>query len=131
MSWLYSRALVGEYLQENCLDGELCAQSSVTFTPQRFWYKDKMMGACPVSPFGQTYQLLTGDRGEDLLMWYREDFLAKTSQKQGKEKGLRVHQPKFRRYSLLTDRFSGPDRMPARSAACDSADSARSAPLAP
>lgn len=31
-----------------------------------------------LSQFGLTYAALTDDRGEDLLMWYQENFLAKT-----------------------------------------------------
>ena len=84
MSWLYSRALVEEYLGENFSDGEQSALSSGNNTPQAYCAPDKMTGFSRLSRFGMTFKPLTESRGEELLMSYREDFLAKTFQPQGK-----------------------------------------------
>jgi hypothetical protein len=84
MSWLYSRALVAEYSGAICSDGEPCAQWSVMPTPQGFWRNDKMMEFSSLSRFGVTLQLLTEDRGKELLMSYLAAFHAKTSASQAK-----------------------------------------------
>jgi hypothetical protein len=83
MSWLYSRALVEEYLGENSLDGEQSVLSSGNNTPQAYCAPDKMTGFSRLSRFGMMYKPLTETRGEELLMSYREDFLAKTSPLRG------------------------------------------------
>ena len=88
MSWLYSRALVEEYSEGICLDGEPSVQSNGSLTPQAYLCSDKMMGFSRLSRFGMTFKLLTADRGEALLMSYLEDFPAKTSQQQEKVQGL-------------------------------------------
>jgi hypothetical protein len=77
MSWLFSQALAEEYSAENSLDGEPYAQLNVMPTPQALWRKDKMIDFSNHSLFGLTSQHLTELRGEELLMWYRVDFLAK------------------------------------------------------
>jgi hypothetical protein len=82
MSWLFSQVLVGEYLEESCLDGEPSVQSSGNPTPQAYLCSDKMMGFSRLSRFGMTFKLLTADRGEALLMSYLEDFPVRTSQRQ-------------------------------------------------
>ena len=46
MSWLYSQALVEEYLGEHCLGGEPFAQLNVMPTPHKFWRNDKTMEFC-------------------------------------------------------------------------------------
>ena len=79
MSWLYSQALVAEFLEANSLDGEPCAQLNVMPTQRPFWRKDKTMDVLSLSPFGATWKPLTARRGEELLTWYLAGFHARTS----------------------------------------------------
>jgi hypothetical protein len=79
MSWLFSRALVAEYLGESCLDGEPSAQSSGSPTQQAYLPPDKMTAFSRLSRFGMTYKPLTEDRGEALLTSYLAAFHVKTS----------------------------------------------------
>jgi len=88
MSWLFSQALVEEYLGENFLDGEQSVLSSGNNIPQAYCAPDKMTGFSRLSRFGMTYKPLTETRGEELLTLYLEDFLAKTSLPQEKVQGL-------------------------------------------
>ena len=83
MSWLFSQALVEEFLEENCLDGEQSAPLSGSNTQQAYCAPDKMTGFSRLSRFGMTYKPLTESRGEELLTLYRAGFPAKTSQLQG------------------------------------------------
>jgi hypothetical protein len=84
MSWLFSQALVGEYLEDICSDGEQSAPSSGNPTQQAYYAPDKMTDFSRLSRFGMTYKPLTEDRGEELLMSYLAAFHAKTSQPQEK-----------------------------------------------
>ena len=88
MSWLFSRALVEEYLGENSSDGELCAQLNVKPTQHKFWRNDKTMEPLSLSRFGATCAVLTDARGEELLTLYLAGFRARTSAQQGKAQGL-------------------------------------------
>jgi hypothetical protein len=88
MSWLFSRALVEEYLGENFSDGEQSALSNGNNIPQAYCAPDKMTGFSRLFRFGMTYKPLTETRGEELLMLYLEDFHAKTCQPQGGGAGL-------------------------------------------
>ena len=78
MSWLFSRALVEEYLAGTCSDGEQSAPSSGNPIPQAYCAPDRMTAFSRLSRFGMTFKPLTDSRGEDLLTWYREGFLART-----------------------------------------------------
>ena len=80
MSWLYSQALVEEYLAANSSDGEQSVQSSGNPTQLAYCAPDKMTDFSRLSRFGMTYKPLTDIPGEELLTWYLEDFLAKTCQ---------------------------------------------------
>lgn len=91
MSWLFSQALVEAYSEGTSSGGVACAQWNVMPTPQGFWHNDKMMDASRLSRFGVTLQLLTEDRGEAMLTWFREDFLARTSQ--SPERGQASREP--------------------------------------
>ena len=84
MSWLFSQALVEEYLGENFLDGEQFVRSSGNLTQQAYCAPDKMTAFSRLSRFGMTYKPLTESRGEELLTLYREGFHAKTSAQQEK-----------------------------------------------
>ncbi len=88
MSWLFSRALVAEYLGENSLDGELSAPLNGNPIPQAYCAPDKMTDFSRLSRFGMTFKPLTESRGEELLTLYRADFLAKISPLQEKATAL-------------------------------------------
>jgi len=79
MSWLYSQALVEEYLGANSLDGEPSVQSSGNHTQQAYCAPDKMTECSRLSRFGMMFKPLTEDLGEELLMSYLAAFHAKTS----------------------------------------------------
>lgn len=83
MSWLFSQALVAEYLAATCSDGEPSAQLSVMPTPHKFWHNDRTMEPSQLSRFGLTLAVLTEDDGEALLMWFREASPAPTSPSAG------------------------------------------------
>jgi DNA (cytosine-5)-methyltransferase 1 len=78
MSWLFSQALVGEYLEENSSDGEPSAPLNGNHTQQAYCAPDKMTAFSRLSRFGMTFKPLTENRGEGLLTLYREGFHAKT-----------------------------------------------------
>ena len=88
MSWLFSQALVEEYLEENSLDGEPSAPLNGKPIQQAYCAPDKMTDFSRLSQFGMMYKPLTENRGEELLMLYREDFHVKTYQPQEMEKDL-------------------------------------------
>mgnify|MGYP000384898825 CR=1 FL=1 len=78
MSWLFSRALVAAYSEENSWDGEPSAQLNVMPTQHKFWRNDKTMEFSNLSRFGLTLHLLTESRGEELLTWFRAGFPVRT-----------------------------------------------------
>ena len=88
MSWLFSQALVEEYLGENCLDGEQSVPLSGSRTQQAFCAPDKMTDFSRLSQFGMMYKPLTENRGGELLTLYLEDFRAKTLAPQEKAQEL-------------------------------------------
>jgi hypothetical protein len=79
MSWLYSRALVEEFLQANCSETRPSAQLSKTVPPQAFSCDDKTMASFNLSRSGMTCGLLKAEHGAELLTWYLEASRAKTS----------------------------------------------------
>jgi hypothetical protein len=78
MSWLFSQALVEEYLGESCLDGEPSVQSNGNHTQQAYCWPDKMTEYSRLSRFGMMFKPLTESRGEELLMSFRAAFPVKT-----------------------------------------------------
>ena len=88
MSWLYSQALVEEYLGASCLGGEPSAPLSGSSTQQAYCAPDKMTDFSRLSQFGMTYKPLTASLGEELLTLYLAVFHAKTSAQQGVEQAL-------------------------------------------
>jgi hypothetical protein len=78
MSWLYSQALVEEYLVESSLDGEQSVPLSGSSTQQAYCAPDKMTDFSRLSQSGMTYKPLTESRGEELLTLFLVDSLAKT-----------------------------------------------------
>ena len=93
MSWLYSQALVEEYLEANSLDGKQFVQSNGNHTQQAYCAPDKMTVFSRLSRFGMTFKPLTDIFGEELLTWYLEDFHAKTSAQQEKAQELKENDP--------------------------------------
>jgi hypothetical protein len=88
MSWLFSQALVEEYLGDISLDGEQSVQLSGNPTQQAYCAPDKMTDFSPLSRFGMMFKPLTEGRGEELLMSYLAGFHAKTSPQQEREQEL-------------------------------------------
>jgi hypothetical protein len=78
MSWLFSQALVAEYLGANCLDGEPSVQSNGNHTQLAYLQHDKMTDFSRLSRFGMMFKPLTESLGEELLMSFRADFPVKT-----------------------------------------------------
>ena len=95
MSWLFSRALVEEFSQENSLDGELYAPLKATDMPQAFLLADKTKGIWSPFRFGMTYVRLTENLGEELLTWFLEGFPVKTSPSQEAEMELKDQSQAF------------------------------------
>jgi hypothetical protein len=85
MSWLFSQALVEEFLEVNCLDGAPSVQLSGCPTQVAYCVQDKMMAFSKASRSGMTYKPFPENRGEELLTLYLAGFHAKTSQLPVKE----------------------------------------------
>lgn len=80
MSWLFSAALVADFSQQNCSGGELSAPSSLNHSELSGYAIDKTKAFFrPFQSGTETLQLSTGDRGEDLLTWFREGSRVRTS----------------------------------------------------
>jgi hypothetical protein len=88
MSWLYSQALVEEYLGDISLDGEQSVPLSGNLTQQAYLSQDKMTKFSRLSRFGMTYKPLTADLGEELLKSYLEAFPVRTLVPLEEEMGL-------------------------------------------
>ena len=82
MSWLFSQALVVEYLGENFSDGEPSAPLNGNPTQLAYCVPDKMTDFSRLSRSGMTFAPLTADRGEALLMSFLEAFPVRTSPSQ-------------------------------------------------
>jgi len=78
MSWLFSQALVEEYLGDISLDGEQSVQLNGKPTQLAYCAPDKMTKYSRLSRFGMMFKPLMENHGEELLMLYLEDFHAKT-----------------------------------------------------
>jgi hypothetical protein len=70
MSWLFSQALVAEYLPVSCLEIEPSALLNATGTPQAFSSDDKTTECYRRSRYGMTCGPLTENRGAELLIAY-------------------------------------------------------------
>jgi len=110
MSWLYSQALVEEYLEANSLDGELSAPLSGNHIPQAYCAQDKMMEFSRLSQYGMTFAPLTDIPGEELLMSSVVDFHVRTLVHQVKVQELKekeaecgsIWRASFVKYNLHT-----------------------------
>jgi hypothetical protein len=85
MSWLFSQALVEEYLGASSLDGEQSAPLNGKPTQQAYCAPGKMTDFSRLSQFGMTYKPLTESLGQELLTLFRGDFHAKTCLQREKE----------------------------------------------
>jgi hypothetical protein len=88
MSWLFSQALVEEYLAGNFSDGEQSAPSSGNPTQLAYLSPDKMTEFSRLSRFGMTFKPLKENLGEELLTLYLAAFHAKTLVQQEKVQEL-------------------------------------------
>lgn len=88
MSWLFSQALVAEYLGENFSDGEQSAPLNGNPIQQAYCAPDKMTDFSRLSRFGMTYKPLMENRGQELLTLYLAGFHAKTLAQQEKAQEL-------------------------------------------
>ena len=77
-SWPCSQEQEVESLEDTCSDGKQYAPLNGNPTQLAYLSPDKMTAFSRLSRYGMTFKPLTADRGEDLLMWFREDFLART-----------------------------------------------------
>ncbi len=112
MSWLFSQALVAEYSADCSPGGQPCAGLNIMDTPQPFLRNGKMMELSRLSRFGVTYAPLTATRGADLLTWFREDFLVRTSASRGRAGASRANDPGFgANFSGLFARFDPASHM--------------------
>ena len=93
MSWLFSQALVEEYLGDTCSDGEPSVPLSGNPTQLAYLPPDRMTAFSRLSRFGMTFKPLTADRGEELLTLYLEAFRARTSQQPDEAQGLTEPDP--------------------------------------
>jgi hypothetical protein len=81
--WHCSQELEEEFSEDIYSDGKQSAPLSGNLTQLAYLSPDKMTKFSRLSRFGMTFKPLTESRGEDLLMWYREAFLAKTLVQRG------------------------------------------------
>jgi hypothetical protein len=88
MSWLFSQALVEEYLPPNYSDGEQSVPLNGKPTQQAYCAPDKMTVFSRLSRFGMTYKPLMEHHGEELLKSYLAAFHVKTLAPQEKAQAL-------------------------------------------
>jgi DNA (cytosine-5)-methyltransferase 1 len=88
MSWLFSQALVEEYLGANSLDGEQFAPLNGKPIQQAYCAPDKMTDFSRLSRFGMTFKPLTDIPGEELSMSSVVAFHVKTLVPQEKAQEL-------------------------------------------
>ena len=93
MSWLYSQALVEEYLGDICSDGEQSVLLNGNPIQLAYLSPDKMTEFSRLSRFGMTFKHLTDDLGEAVLMWCLEASRAKTSALQARAQELTESAP--------------------------------------
>lgn len=79
MSFIFSRALVAESLQVNCLAVDAFAPLSAIPTPKPCLLPGRTMEPLRLSRFGMTFEPLTDAHGAELLALWLADFPAKTS----------------------------------------------------
>jgi hypothetical protein len=83
MSWHCSQALVAGYWAGTSLGGARSAPSNTTPMPEAYYWPDKTTEHSRLSRFGMTSEPLMADRGAELLTWFLEVSLARTSAQPG------------------------------------------------
>lgn len=79
MSWHFSQALVAEFSQATCSDGERFALLSANPTLETYCWRDSATESCDLFQSGTTCGPSTADPGAELLTWYRAGFPAPIS----------------------------------------------------
>lgn len=79
MSWHFSQALVAEFSEATCSDGELFAPLRSTTTPEAYCWRDKTTEHLDLFQSGMMSQPSTANLGAELLTWFREGSHAQTS----------------------------------------------------
>jgi len=79
MSWLFSQALVEEYLAANCSDGKRGAPLKSPVIAQAYLWQDKTIKHWSRFPSGMMLEHLTEENGKELLMWFLEVSHVRTS----------------------------------------------------
>lgn len=106
MSWLFSQALVAEYLAGTCLDGAQSAPSNGNHIQQAYCAPDKMTAFSRLSRFGMTFVPLTEIRGVELLMSYLAASRARTSALRGGAQASLVNEAGYgKKWHALSARF--------------------------
>lgn len=93
MSFIFSRALVEEFLEANCSESKPSAPSNSNPTPQAYCSPARMTDYSRLSRYGMTYAPLTDDRGAALLTWYLEASRARTFQPREKAPSMPAPAP--------------------------------------
>lgn len=93
MSYIFSRALVEEFLEANCSESKPSAPSNSNPTPQAYCSPARMTDYSRLSRYGMTYAPLTDDRGAALLTWYLEASRARTFQPREKAPSMPAPAP--------------------------------------
>lgn len=78
MSWLFSRALVEAFLEENSSDGEPSALWSGIPIAQVYSPSGKTTVYSKLLRYGMTFKPLTENHGQELLTWFLGAFRART-----------------------------------------------------
>lgn len=106
MSWHYSQVLVEEYLQVTSLDGKQSVQLKSMNTAEKCLCTDKTKDSLHHFPSGMMSQPLMEDPGKDLLMWFLEVSLVKTSAHVESMQGLMEREAAFgQRWQGLSLKF--------------------------
>jgi len=90
MSFIFSRVLVEEFLQERRSAGVVSVQWKTIHTVSAFSCSDKTIKSWSRFLSGTTFEHFSGLHGEVLLTWFREVSLAKACQLQGKARALKI-----------------------------------------
>ena len=77
MSWLFSRVLAEDCLERQRVGSGRSAPLNLIGTADACLFNDKMSESFQPSRYGMTFEPLTAKHGEAVLMWCREDSLAK------------------------------------------------------
>lgn len=79
MSWLFSQALVEDFSQANCLDGEQFVPLKLMNTPAAYCWHDRTTESLNLFQYGMTQAHSTEDLGGDVLTWCQAGFPAQIS----------------------------------------------------